>query len=65
MTSIEDIRLARQKADTILIETARVEGSLRVIADIGGFTAADAAAKSALKRVCRSGTANDNDGWIA
>ena len=65
MTSLEDMRLARQKADTIMIETARVEGSLRVIADIGGFSAANAAVQSALKRVCRDGTANDNDGWIA
>jgi|GEM_PF-3839659 len=65
MTGIQDIRLARAKADTIQIETARIEGSLRVIHDLAGFSACNAAASSALKRVCRSRTANDNEGWIA
>lgn len=62
--SLEDIRVARAKADTIRIETGRIEGSLRVIADLAGFDGAHAAASTAMKRVCRSRTANDNDGWI-
>lgn len=65
MTDLDDIRMARIKADTIQIETARIEGSLRVIHDLGGFNAANLAAQTALKRICRQGTANDNAGWIA
>jgi len=65
MTGPHEIQLARQKADQIQIETARIEGSLRVINDLGGFAAANLAAQSALTRVCRSETANDNGGWIA
>lgn len=65
MTGLEDMRLARAKADTVRIETVRIEGSLRVIMDLGGFGAANLAVQSALKRVCRSGSANDNGGWIA
>lgn len=65
MTVLDEINLARAKSDTIQIETARIEGSLRVINDLGGFAAANLAAQAALKRVCRLKTANDNDGWVA
>lgn len=64
MSVAQDIRTAMLKADVILTETARIEGSLRAIRDVGGMEAAQAAANAALKRVCRAHM-NDNDGWCA
>lgn len=63
MNSTDMINRARQRADTILIETGRIEGCLRAIRDVGGMQAAETAAKVALQRVCRAHM-NDNDGWI-
>jgi hypothetical protein len=59
----EPAQRARAIADTVLIETGKIEGSLRVINDVGGFAAAKLAAEAALKRVCRA--SNDNNGWVA
>ena len=53
---------AKQIADTIRIEAGKVEGSLRVINDVGGFTVTKLVAEAALKRVCRA--SNDNEGWV-
>lgn len=58
------LRLARQKADTILIETAKIEGSLRAIHDVAGMHGVNAAVTAAKQRVCRA-YMNDNDGWVA
>jgi hypothetical protein len=57
-----DIRRASMKADLIRIETARIEGSLRSIRDVGGMQAAETAARAALQRVCRSA---GEEGWVA
>lgn len=67
MTGHPEIRLAAQKADTIRIETAKIEGSLRVIRDLAGFEVCVSASQAALQRVCRSESVNDNDsaGWVA
>lgn len=59
-----DIRTAARKADVILTETVRIEGSLRAIRDVAGMPGAQAAAQAALQRVCRAHM-NDNDGWVA
>lgn len=59
----EPAQRAKHIADTVLIETGKIEGCLRVINDVGGFTAAKLAAEAALKRVCRA--SNDNSGWVA
>lgn len=58
-----DIRTATIKADVIVTETCRIEGSLRAIRDIAGMQGAQAAAQAALARVCRAHM-NDNDGWV-
>lgn len=57
-------RLARQRADLIRIETAKIEGCLRAIRDVAGMKGAQAASQAALQRVCRAHM-NDNDGWVA
>lgn len=54
---------ARNIAATVVIETARIEGSLRVIMDVAGFNGAKAATEAALRRVTRSGSLGQ--GWIA
>jgi hypothetical protein len=59
-----DIRMAAMKADVIVTETARMEGSMRAIRDVGGMLAVEAAAQAAKARVCRAHM-NDNDGWVA
>jgi len=64
MSAAPDFRVMAQKADVILIETARIEGSLRAIRDVAGMQGATAAAQAALARVCRAHM-NDNDGWCA
>lgn len=63
MSIAHDIRTAMLRADVVRLETARIEGSLRAIRDVGGMEAANAAAQAALKRVCRAHM-NDNDGWV-
>ena len=50
-------------ADTVRIETARIEGSLRVIMDVAGFNGAKAATDAALRRVTSAGSVGQ--GWIA
>jgi hypothetical protein len=60
----EAISDAVQRGDTVRIETAKIEGSLRVIRDLAGPQGAVTAANVALKRVVRAHM-NDNDGWIA
>jgi hypothetical protein len=60
----EAIREAVQRGDTVRIETAKIEGSLRVIRDLAGPQGAVTAASVALKRVIRAHM-NDNDGWVA
>lgn len=57
-----DIRIMGLKADVILTETVRIEGSLRAIRDVGGMTAVEAALNSAKRRVILA--SNDNEGWI-
>ena len=64
MTAAQEIRTAMLKADVVLTETARIEGSLRAIRDVAGMQGAQAAAQAALARVCRAHM-NDNDGWCA
>jgi hypothetical protein len=54
---------ARNIAATVMIETARIEGSLRVIMDVAGFNGAKAATDAALRRVTRAGSLGQ--GWIA
>lgn len=54
---------ARNIAATVVIETARIEGSLRVIMDVAGFNGAKAATEAALRRVTQSGSLGQ--GWIA
>ena len=54
---------ARNIAATVVIETARIEGRLRVIMDVAGFNGAKAATEAALRRVTRSGSLGQ--GWIA
>lgn len=63
--SPEQITHARQKADTIVTMTARIEGCLLSIRDVAGFAACKLAAEAAIQRVARSGHDNDNDGYIA
>lgn len=63
MNIAHDIRTAMLKADVIVTETARIEGSLRAIRDVAGMQGAQAAAQAALARVCRAHM-NDNDGWV-
>jgi hypothetical protein len=63
MTPAEAIAAMQRRSDVLAIETARIEGSLRTINDMGGYAAAEAAAKAALRRVCLNST--DKDGWIA
>lgn len=63
MTAALDIRTACLKADVILTETVRIEGSLRAIRDVGGIQAAETAAKVAFRRVVVA--SNDNEGWVA
>lgn len=63
MSASPELRVMTAKADVILIETARIEGSLRAIRDVAGMAGAQAAAQAALKRVCRAHM-NDNDGWV-
>lgn len=58
----EAIRQAAQRGDTVRIETAKIEGSLRVIRDLAGTQGAVTAANVALQRVIRAD--NDNDGWV-
>lgn len=67
MTGLSEIRIAAQKADTIRIESAKIEGSLRVIRDLAGFQACVSVSQAALQRVCRTESVNDNDsgGWVA
>lgn len=59
-----DLRTAARKADVILIETARMEGSMRAIRDVAGMQGVEAATQAAKARVCRAHM-NDNDGWVA
>ena len=56
---------AKNISATIVIETSRIEGSLRVIRDVGGINAAQTAANVALRRITRKAM-NDNEaeGWI-
>ncbi|MFC7378247.1 hypothetical protein [Brevundimonas sp. GCM10030266] len=63
MTAAPDIRTAALKADVILTETVRIEGSLRAIRDVGGMTAVEAALNTAKRRVILA--SNDNEDWVA
>lgn len=63
-TVAHDIRTAMLKADVILTETVKIEGSLRAIRDVGGMEAVEAATQAAKARVCRA-YMNVNDGWVA
>ncbi len=45
MTAAHEIRTAMLKADVVLTETARIEGSLRAIRDVAGMQGAQAAAQ--------------------
>lgn len=63
MSVAYDIRTAMLKADVIVTETARLEGSMRAIRDVGGMQAVEAATQAAKARVCRAHM-NDNDGWV-
>lgn len=63
MSAAPDYRIMAEKADVIVTETIKIEGSLRAIRDVAGMQGATAAAQAALKRVCRAHM-NDNDGWV-
>ena len=56
------VQRAKNIADTVRIETARIEGSLRVIMDVAGFNGAKAATDAALRRVTTSGSLGQ--GWV-
>ena len=53
-----------QITDAVAIETGRIEGCLRVISELSGFTAADRAAKRALERVYRSAPKQQLQDWM-
>lgn len=59
-----DLRTAVLKADLVVTETVKIEGSLRAIRDVAGMAGVHAAAQAAVWRVCRAHM-NDNDGWVA
>lgn len=55
----------RQRADTLRIEQARIEGAMLVIRDLAGVGGVISATNACLQRVTRSANDNTKGGWIA